>query len=633
MKKHFLLSIICLISSLFGSVELKWAVETSRLEPVSFDAVHGETLALEAAFKSYGKPLDLTGKAFEIFYQTNKMNSSWWRAGASVSSNTVTALFTPEMDPGVSVVHGFLGSTGDIYRASFTIRFRNGPGAKPNEIPFPVKTLDLATVELKNFEVVLTNYFSDVRKIDDLTVKGTVAYYCEEDSQMYIYEPNWGRYGRYVAPSGRFISLAIPIWDDTMNKQVDAWAIFDGDMPISQVNDIGLNDPLCAVITFPNGETFTRTNIIDRIALESNFTNYYNRAEVDSMIVSGGSGGIVVEKDPTVPDWAKSATKPTYTPEEVGAYPEKSGTQLEAQVVAIGAHLNTEDAKFIVTNYNSSTTIPAAHVQIRQKNSQTDEFEWLHIWNEMTRWNKFTGPNFDWDKWPGFDSWRTNIEDQISARAVKEYAFYDGVTGDVAPDGYFWIGQPKIAICAGASYQRYVNGKNAIWILESNGMIADINGTTNGYFRITDAEGKTHFEIVKGDKRTVYAKQYAFRSETIMGVPHYFTTYAITNAVSSPIAHVSVEGLVPGAFVPENDPNCAANIKWSSVPGGYTLEWWPKADYPSMFVYADYEIGGETYIRNTAPVAMQTIVIDGKKYKIGVSTVSGTKVLSLTEVE
>lgn len=27
----------------------------------------------------------------------------------------------------------------------------------------------------------------------------------------------------------------------------------------------------------------------------------------------------IVEEDPTVPDWAKADTKPTYTPEEIGA--------------------------------------------------------------------------------------------------------------------------------------------------------------------------------------------------------------------------------------------------------------------------------------------------------------------------
>lgn len=33
----------------------------------------------------------------------------------------------------------------------------------------------------------------------------------------------------------------------------------------------------------------------------------------------GGGGGIAEEKDPTVPEWAKQPTKPTYTAEEVGA--------------------------------------------------------------------------------------------------------------------------------------------------------------------------------------------------------------------------------------------------------------------------------------------------------------------------
>lgn len=34
----------------------------------------------------------------------------------------------------------------------------------------------------------------------------------------------------------------------------------------------------------------------------------------------GGTGGDFTETDPTVPDWAKQPTKPTYTADEVGAY-------------------------------------------------------------------------------------------------------------------------------------------------------------------------------------------------------------------------------------------------------------------------------------------------------------------------
>ena len=36
----------------------------------------------------------------------------------------------------------------------------------------------------------------------------------------------------------------------------------------------------------------------------------------------GGTGGITVEKDPTVPEWAKQPSKPTYTASEVGARPD-----------------------------------------------------------------------------------------------------------------------------------------------------------------------------------------------------------------------------------------------------------------------------------------------------------------------
>lgn len=44
---------------------------------------------------------------------------------------------------------------------------------------------------------------------------------------------------------------------------------------------------------------------------------------------NGGGGGIAVEADPTVPDWAKQPNKPTYTASEVGAV---SQTELEGAV-------------------------------------------------------------------------------------------------------------------------------------------------------------------------------------------------------------------------------------------------------------------------------------------------------------
>ncbi|MBE6396665.1 MAG: hypothetical protein E7046_06655 [Lentisphaerae bacterium] len=662
--KHYLKFVlmsaaITLQSICKGGVPLEWTRRPDSTTPANFTAHQGETLEFRCTFRGFGDlPFDESGA--NLYWQTNGMSEAWWSMPATVSSNTVSASWLPIHNPGAGRVIFFFGMQSNAF-ASAVVRFLPSPGFAPAVQPLPSVAFDAALMGTPTINGTnLVEYLSGIAleesdptvpdwakqpnppagtSGDGLTTNDVCNIVTNE-----VVKPYGGEWlATYVNP--KFVT---PLEDarGPTNQY--------GHLPSLSVGSVVLNSALDSHVEYIDPVTGKKT-----YQLSYRYTEGFSLTALWAIAAASPGAGYIefltreaeeivlrLEKIPKttrnalglarlsdLKDVGISAENATDIAVSVSSPLSNKVDRLEGQVATIGAHLNTEDAKFIVTNYNSSTKIPAAHVQIRQKNSQTGEFEWLHIWNEMTRWNKFTGLYFDWDKWPGFYSWRTNIEGQISARAMKEYAFYDGVTGDVAPDGYFWIGQPKIAICAGASYQRYVNGRNAVWILESNGTIADINGTTNGYFRITDAEGKTHFEIVKGDKRTVYAKAHAMTSEIIMGVPHYFTTYAITNAVSAPIAHISVEGLKAGAFVPENDPNCAANIKWSSVSGGYTLEWWPKADYPSMFVYADYEIGGETYIRNTAPVAMQTIVIDGKKYKIGVSTVSGTKVLSLTEVE
>lgn len=54
-----------------------------------------------------------------------------------------------------------------------------------------------------------------------------------------------------------------------------------------------------------------------------------------NVVVSGGSGGgITEETDPTVPAWAKAATKPTYTAAEVGALPAST-------VIPTDEHINS----------------------------------------------------------------------------------------------------------------------------------------------------------------------------------------------------------------------------------------------------------------------------------------------------
>ena len=80
----------------------------------------------------------------------------------------------------------------------------------------------------------------------------------------------------------------------------------------------------------------------------------------------------------------------------------------------------------------------------------------------------------------------------------------------------------------------------------------------------------------------------------------------------------------------ETDSDCVATVSWSGTSGAYVAQVQGKSAYPALFVKATYEVGGETYISNSAPVSMQYMMIDGVKYAVGTATISGNTVLTLT---
>ena len=297
----------------------------------------------------------------------------------------------------------------------------------------------------------------------------------------------------------------------------------------------------------------------------------------------------------------------------------QSLSTLGSQLSAIGAHLNAEDARLVSTNYNSETHMPEAYVEV--KITENGESSWLTIWREMTRWDWFLGI---------YTNDFAALSAALANKGEKEYAFYDGVTGQPAPDGFFWISQPRVAVAAGMAYQRYVDTGGAVWVLESNGMVADVNGTTNGFFRISDDEGNVQFEIVKGDARTVVAVPGAMAHESVMGVTHWFTTYAVTNAASAPVAMFCRDIGRPEWYA-ESDGDCPCNVSWTNQKSGvYVCEWWAKGTEPQMFMKAEYGQGSESRIVQTAPVEMQYIVVDGVKGRLGTATIDGKTVLTFT---
>jgi hypothetical protein len=290
------------------------------------------------------------------------------------------------------------------------------------------------------------------------------------------------------------------------------------------------------------------------------------------------------------------------------------GAQLGAQVATIGAHLNAEDARFVSTNYDSAVHMPEAYVEVKLPSG-----EWSTVWREMTRWDWFLS---------GYNVWTNLVAGEIMNKADRAWGHYDSTTGGYAPDGYTWISSEKIAIAAGLAYQRTVTSEGAIWVLESNGMTPQIGGTTNGFFSISDDEGNALFEIVKGDKRTVGADASSCQIVAGFAPTKLQIGYSIVADVH-PTIYVC-EDLKTQNWKAETESACVANVTWEGSSGAYTAYVQGKAPYAKLFVKATYEVGGETYIKNSAPVSMQYIMLNGVKYAVGTVEINGNTVMTLT---
>ena len=92
---------------------------------------------------------------------------------------------------------------------------------------------------------------------------------------------------------------------------------------------------------------------LEKHPIESGITEQKAREIAQSIVDS------YQEKDPTVPDWAKAETKPTYTAAEVGAVPESSKSDIDKNTSARHTHSNKSALDAItaedIVKWNSGT--------------------------------------------------------------------------------------------------------------------------------------------------------------------------------------------------------------------------------------------------------------------------------------
>ncbi len=260
-------------------------------------------------------------------------------------------------------------------------------------------------------------------------------------------------------------------------------------------------------------------------------------------------------------------------------------------------YLQGDDAKVVITNYDSSVHMPSMSFQQRIEEGGSNR--WTIVWNELTRWNWLFDtylPTNYYDK--------TQINGLLDEKADRAWGFYESHTGNWSPDGYTWISSPKIAIAAGLAYQHTITSSGAIWVLESNGLVTESGGNlTNGFFRVSDDEGNSILEIVKGNKRTVGANAEQPAVTNVMGVAHMYIRYSVVSE-SHPTLKICTDLSNPD-WHKEDSEDCVANVSWSGASSNYVAEVWAKTAQPRMFVKATYMAGGETYIKNAAPISVQ----------------------------
>lgn len=117
----------------------------------------------------------------------------------------------------------------------------------------------------------------------------------------------------------------------------------------------------------PDDYVYTETEVLDWRRLEGEIDALEER--VEHIETNGGGGGINVEKDPTVPAWAKQPDKPVYTAAEVGAATKEEVERLTEENAEIREELDaisnlettTGDTTVKVTGWTSGRIDSGEH--------------------------------------------------------------------------------------------------------------------------------------------------------------------------------------------------------------------------------------------------------------------------------
>lgn len=194
------------------------------------------------------------------------------------------------------------------------------------------------------------------------------------------------------------------------------------------------------------------------------------------------NGFLKVETDPTVPAWAKAATKPGYTAAEVGAATTEDVYRLVAGTNVI----------LVVTNYNSAAHAPS--MKLQRLDPETGEY--VTYWDE-TRRHGLTLTN-------AMDYTDRATNELARTKADRAWGKYTSAYGVDAPAGVTWLSEEQTVFAAGHDFAKTVTSGGEIFTLVSTGlMLSNVECPTNAAFWQITANGETLYRIEKTSSRVV----------------------------------------------------------------------------------------------------------------------------------
>ena len=269
---------------------------------------------------------------------------------------------------------------------------------------------------------------------------------------------------------------------------------------------------------------------------------------------------------------------------------------------ALNAAVTGDDFVVVVTNYNSQTKIPVASFKYKK---QDGSGQYSTVWNQLDMWNWF------FDEWVPTNLYTKAAQDARFAQ--KAWGLYTSGTGTDAPDDRLWVTQPVVLSCGLEWVPHTMESGGSIWVLTANGVTPSVS--TNGYFRLCDESGKSVFEVVAGDKESVGA--------FCEGIAVSGNVMTLTYATDS---KPTLEGCADLALADWKDPTeSGCTVEWSGSSGAYVATVTTPPTFTKYFIRGKYERGTEGYIRNTAPIKIESGIITADGVKIR-PVVSGSTV-------